>query len=116
MKLDWASIWATRNASPATPRTEIRATSFCSAMKSLRSGGPDAPHGLGEDDVPHRLLLGQTDRQGGFALAGMDRAHAGAVDLGDVSAVGERERDPAQDDGSVGRPSRSKAGIPNPMR
>ena len=38
MKFDDASICATRNASSG-PRIETSATSFCSEMKSLSSGG-----------------------------------------------------------------------------
>ena len=77
----------------------ISATSFWSEMKSLSSGRPDAAHCLGDDDVAHRLALGQADRQCGVALPGMDGSDAGAVDLGDVGAVGERQRTPAQKNG-----------------
>ena len=94
-------IWAIRKAS-CGPRIETRATSFCSATKSLSSGGADAAHRLRQDHVAHRLRLGQPDRERRVALAAVDRADPGAVDLGDVGAVGERQRDAAEDD-RVGR-------------
>ena len=62
------------------------------------------------------LRLGQPDRQRRVALAAMDRVDPGAVDLGDVGAVGEAEGDPPRTTGSVGRPVSRRAGIPNPIR
>ena len=62
----------------------------------------DPAHRLRQDHVAQRLRLGQPDRQRRVALAAVDRADPGAVDLGDVGAVGEAEGDPAEDDG-VGR-------------
>ena len=47
--------------------------------------------------MAQRLALGQPDRERGVALAAMDRVDAGPVDLGDVGAIGQRERDAAED-------------------
>ena len=73
--------------------------------------------------MAHRLALGQPDRERRVALAGVDRAQAGAVDLADVGAVGERQRDPAEHDrlgrqpGSVEASAElASAGMPKPTR
>ena len=47
-------------------------------------------------------------------LAEVHRADAGSVDLGDVGAIGEGERDPTEHDGSVGRPSSCQRRNPEP--
>ena len=56
----------------------------------------DAAHRLRHDDEPHRLGVGETERAGARRLAPVDALDAGAVHLGDVRAVDERERDHAQ--------------------
>ena len=55
---------------------EISATSFCSEMKSLSSGGPTLRIACGIDDVAHRLPLGQPDGERRVALARVDRPQA----------------------------------------
>ena len=78
----------------------------------------DPAHRLRQDHVAQRLRLGQPDRERRVALAAVDRVDPGAVDLGDVGAVGERRaRSPPSTTGSVGRPgqlaapgSRSRSG------
>ena len=52
---------------------------------------------LRDDHVAQGLGLGQADRQRRVALAPVHRVDPRAVDLGDVGAVGERQREPAQD-------------------
>src|SRR3954454_2090088 len=76
----------------------------------------DSPHRLGQDHVAKRLSLGQADGQGGIALAAVDGPDPGPIDLRNVRAVGERQSDPAEDDGSLGKPDSSSAGMPKPTR
>ena len=58
------------------------------------------------------LVLGQTHRERRLSLSGVDGAQAGAIDLGDVGAVGERERDATKDDGLGGHAFQSQCRHP----
>ena len=54
LKLAAFKICACLNVS-TTPRIETSAVSFCNPMKSLRSGGSHATHGLWDHHVSQRL-------------------------------------------------------------
>ena len=109
-------IWAVRNAS-CGPRIETRATSFCSATKSLSSGGATRRTACGRITWRSAWRLGQPDRERRVALAAVDRADPGAVDLGDVGAVGERRgRSRRARPGRSAARSAASAGTPKPTR
>ena len=86
-----------RTASTA-PSTEIRPTSFCSATKSLSSGGVTRRTACGSTTCRIVCAVGQPERAGRGALARVHRLDAGPEHLGDVRRVGEHQRDRAEHD------------------
>ena len=56
----------------------------------------DPAHGLGDDDEPHRLAVGEAQGPRRGRLAPVHALDAGPVDLGHVGAVDEGEGDDAQ--------------------
>ena len=92
-----------------------RAVSFCSPMKSLRSGGITRRTACGRIDEAERLPVREPERSGGGRLARVYRLDAGAVDLGDVGGVDEHERDGAPERSPRwARPESWSAGAPKP--
>ena len=91
-----------RNASSG-PRMETSATSFCSAMKSLRSGGTRAARPAGRMTWRSACVSVRPERRAPPRAGRVDRLDARAVHLGDVGAVAERRaRSPPRTTGSVG--------------
>ena len=113
MKLNVAfvSICDCWNASIA-PSVPTSAVSFCSPMKSLRSGGITRRTACGRITLRSVCHARQPERARRGLLARMDRVDPGAVDLRDVRAVDQDERDdPPEDDRlrHVGEPERGRA-------
>ena len=77
---------ARRGTPPAARGSTTSATSFCSEMKSLSSGGTTRRTAWGRTTWRIAWRAGEPERERGRALAGVHRVDAGAVDLGDVGA------------------------------
>ena len=90
-------ICASRNAS-TTPRIETSATSFWSAMKSFRSGGPTRRTACGRITWRSAWPSVSPIASAASRWPAVDRGDPGPVDLGHVGAVRERQRDPAEHD------------------
>ena len=92
-RLKWllATILAWLKASMA-PMTLTRAVSFCSADEVVEQRRDDPAHRLRHHDEAQGLEEGEAERAGGRDLAPVDALDAGAVDLGDVGAVGQGQR------------------------
>ena len=101
-RLKWllATILAWLKASTA-PMTLTSAVSFCSADEVVEQRRDDPAHRLRHHDEAQRLEVGEAERARGRDLAPVDALDAGAVDLGDVGAVGQGQR---QDRVPFGRP------------
>ena len=74
------------------------AVSFCSPMKSFRSGGITRRTACGRTTERERLAAREPERARRRLLARMHRLDPGAVDLGDVRRVDEDERDDPPED------------------
>ena len=73
-------------------------------MKSLSSGGIDAPHGLRQHDEPEALPARQAERPRGRLLARVDRVDARSVHLGHVGRIHQGQRDHRPEELVVGHP------------
>ena len=90
-----------------TPRTTTSDGVLLEADEVVEQRRDHPTHGLREDDVAQRLATRQPERPGGRLLARVDGLDAGAVDLGHVRRVHERQRD---------RPPRRTADLRDPLQ